>query len=120
MARLRTLNWLVGWLVGWLIGRLNRLDEATAVPILEESTIPITHQTKQIIVEDVSNPGKHDEVVPTIGDSGHDYELEQDEEERKGNYEEEPFHRQRRQMREVCSVLVVACGLDRFELIRIG
>jgi len=52
-------------------------------------------------VEDVSNPGKHDEVVPTVGDSG--WEDDEDEEGQRDDYEgeDEAFHRLRRQMREV-------------------
>lgn len=43
---------------------------------------------KQIIVEDVSNPGKQDEVVPTIGDS-RDRDEEEDEEEGQEEMKEE-------------------------------
>lgn len=51
----------------------------------------------------MSNPGGHEEVVPTIGRSGEDAP-EHDDEQQKDDYEEEPFHRRRRQAREVRAI----------------
>jgi hypothetical protein len=66
----------------------------------------------QIIVEDVSNPGKHDEVVPTIGDSGEDKEDGQDDE-MKEEVNWNPFGYRRLQDLPVrASFIHVACVVD--------